>query len=415
MVWLLTLDADRSEEAHLKLFGSASPFPRAAFDRIAGTPLLFGKDGYLLDPNAHLLRKARQTASTATRKTRASHLRCVLDHFEAADWDWRIASSRFGFVNHYRMAVRGPNPAVSKQTWNQRMSAFWAFVDDLSRRGVIDAPDYEREQLHEGGKEEPNQRGLTPDQYRRFIAAGETDRDVALVAALRATGMRVGEAHAIRLCDVPNPADIAADFDAGRRTIVGKGRKEREIYWTVEAARRVARYMSQERALAVDVLRSRVVAGAVDVSATHLVAATDPRTGRRTYAEPADAPLWLASTGHPLSVKLWDKVFAKMSKASKVRCTPHGLRHTYAVATLAHLIAEEARRTAERLQRGSPHPTDLPETYYLGALEELRRLLGHAFISTTQGYLRHVPVFQDLLRAALEASDKAYAPAEAAQ
>ena len=177
----------------------------------------------------------------------------------------------------------------------------------------------------------------------------------------------------------------------------GCSRKRRDIFWTEEAATLVRRYISQERALSVDMLRAQVTSRSLKTKKTRLVKRTDA-TGRSVLVEPDDAPLWLAEDGDSLSVKFWDKCFAKVARTTKVKCTPHTLRHTYAVATLAHLIAEEAKRIARQVRHGGASESDLSAEYYLGALEELRRLMGHAYISTTQGYLRYVPAIQDLLR-----------------
>lgn len=379
MIRSVPVEIEKIKEVYLSSALKNYSFQEKMFSSLQGQPLLFNESGYMVEPNTYLLRTALETASVATRKARASHIRAVLDFFDQNEWDWKIASSNLAYIRRYQASVRGENPKISKTSWNQRMVHFWLFVQDLSEKNIISVPNYSVDVLKESGKEESDQRGLSPSEFRKFLDELQSDRDKAMAQLLRSTGMRISEAHHILIDEVPNPQEIAKNFNAGIRSIIGKGRKKREIFWSEETAKLVHRYINQERALSVDVSKAKSKSKNV---------------------------LWINNQGEPLSVKFWDKAFSEASKKSCVKCTPHTLRHTFAVSTLAHLIAEEAKQ-AMKIASGDKTVLD-DSNYYLGALEELRRLMGHAFISTTQGYLRYVPGIQTLLSNALKESNKTY-------
>ena len=50
MVWIHAIDTEQNRRAHIALFGDASTFHGTAFSVLDGTPLLFGRDGYMVEP-----------------------------------------------------------------------------------------------------------------------------------------------------------------------------------------------------------------------------------------------------------------------------------------------------------------------------------------------------------------------------
>ena len=156
-------------------------------------------------------------------------------------------------------------------------------------------------------------------------------RDRAILEVLYGCGLRRGEVLALRLHDV--------DFTEKRLLVHGKGRKERVVPFGPPAERALKRYLAYRN----------------DFAATY-------RKGARAadLLQP-EAPLFLSPTGRCLcSVTLSQMVHARIHAflPPGVNATPHTLRHAFATHLLNH---------------GAP-------------LLDIRDLLGHASISTTQIY-----------------------------
>ncbi|MEL7260221.1 MAG: tyrosine recombinase XerC [Pseudomonadota bacterium] len=141
-------------------------------------------------------------------------------------------------------------------------------------------------------------------------------RDVAVLTLLWGCGLRISEALSLRGADAPLPQVMR---------IVGKGGKER-IVPVIDAAR----------------------------------AAVDAYVAQCPHALHADAPLFRAVRGGPLSPRTIQKVMAatRMQLGLPASATPHAMRHSFAT----HL-----------LNAG-------------GDLRAIQELLGHASLSTTQAY-----------------------------
>jgi integrase/recombinase XerC len=144
-------------------------------------------------------------------------------------------------------------------------------------------------------------------------------RDRLILELLYATGMRVSELVGLTI------HDVRADEDEIR--VMGKGSKERWVYFGAPARRALATYLLARRQLA-----------------------------RRGTGE----MLLLGHNGTPLTDRSVRRILARwVSQAAvKQRISPHGLRHSFAT----HL-----------LDRGAD-------------LRAIQELLGHASLSTTQRY-----------------------------
>ncbi len=146
-------------------------------------------------------------------------------------------------------------------------------------------------------------------------------RDAALITLIYATGLRISEALALTGADQPLP-------DALR--VRGKGGKERIAPILPAAREAVARY-----------------------------AALAP------FALTADAPLFRAARGGPMSARMAQALMARLRARLGLpdSATPHALRHAFAT----HLLANGAD------------------------LRAIQELLGHESLSTTQGYAAVTP------------------------
>ena len=143
-------------------------------------------------------------------------------------------------------------------------------------------------------------------------------RDTAVLALLYGAGLRISEALGIQRADAP-----IGDIDA--ITVLGKGRKMRQVPVIEPVRRAVERYL-----------------------------ALCP------YPLPADGPLFIGQRRGPLSPRLIQLAIERLRGALGLpdSATPHALRHSFAT----HLLS-----------RG-------------GDLRTIQELLGHASLSTTQIY-----------------------------
>jgi integrase/recombinase XerC len=160
------------------------------------------------------------------------------------------------------------------------------------------------------------------DALRVLEEAGEDDvewiaaRDVALLTLLYGAGLRISEGLSLKRGDVPLGESLS---------VVGKGRKERQVPLLPVVREAIARY-----------------------------AALIPFAGAKSNA------LFLSRRGKPMSAReaqaLMQKLRSRLGLSE--RATPHALRHSFATHLLAHG----------------------------GDLRAVQELLGHASLSTTQTY-----------------------------
>lgn len=168
---------------------------------------------------------------------------------------------------------------------------------------------------------------LSATQLQQLLDAARRSRaphrNVAVIMVLVDTGMRVSELAALTVGD--------ADRGTGELVVTGKGNKKRRIYMGVTARRTVWRYLEAER----------------------------------RDAHP-DEPLFASVGGHQQGTALCHtglhEIVAKAGKEAgieDVRCSPHTLRHTFAINFL----------------RGG------------GDLFELQQLMGHTDLTVLRRYV----------------------------
>lgn len=82
----------------------------------------------------------------------------------------------------------------------------------------------------------------------------------------------------------------------------------------------------------------------------------------------------------------WEEIFTEASDACGIHCTPHMLRHTFAIYYLSALIKEIIGTIDEYRAKGQAQYGQL----VLNPLISLQWLLGHSRVETTYIYLNTI-------------------------
>jgi len=204
---------------------------------------------------------------------------------------WEITPDLLrGYLNS--MKARGRRDAYVDGSF-RILKVFWRF---LEREGLLLVNPMIR--VERPRREKRLVKAFSADQVRLLLGAISTKdplgmRDHALTVLLADTGLRLSEALGLRLQDV--------DFGQGLLTVFGKGRKERLVPFG-QAARREL----------MDWLKARGDLAGMD-------------------------RLWCNRFGRPLSRRTVEdrlKDHGDRAKLQGVRCSPHTLRHFFAVQYL---------------------------------------------------------------------------------
>ncbi len=177
---------------------------------------------------------------------------------------------------------------------------------------------------------------FTLDQVKALMKVANDSRypkrNTAIIRLLLDTGMRASELCGLRMGHI--------DVFEARARVLGKGNKERTVYWGQHCARALRSYIREEYYSA------------------------------DNYGP--DDPLFLteggAGSGGALTYTGLRLLIQKMGKRAglqSVRCSPHTFRHTFAI---------------EFLRAG-------------GGIETLREILGHTTLKMTMEYVKLVRVF----------------------
>lgn len=330
--------------------------------------------------NRYLLTVCSASRSPKTWVAAAQHLATFFTFLEARGVDWR-AVTKTHLVEYHRLRVLSPpdgQAPLKESSWNACIGAVsrfytWAVEEKLldespirkRTRRYLDRV-VERNELTEHVPAEPI-RFISLAQYREFrqALAGGADgrgrngvRNVAFADTLLCTGIRVSEACGLKVSLLPDPQ--AARY-RGLKTlplsVVGKGRKRRQVQLSRAAREEIEVYVADERA------------------------AADERARRKGRAADTDS-LWLTERGAPMTPPRWEEIFARASASTGIKCTPHFLRHSFAVYTLSALL---------RVTIGSVSKLQGRERQYAqviqNPLRQLQHLLGHSSVASTYVYL----------------------------
>lgn len=361
-----------------------------------GRPFFIGADGrpdrdldgfcaYLLDP---------RRGSRNTWRTYANQVAVFLRFLEAQKKSWKQVT-REDLKTYYRVRTMGEfviGPAIKGQSWNVVKSALVHLYEyAVDAELIMVAPfKYRRSKAMFGGPAE-----LTADfgakakpepinfisirQYkelwRPILAQGrKAQRNLALTDLLISVGLRISEALALQVHQVPDPDNLAY---AGKKSVamrvVGKGKKPRMVLVPKRILRAIRFYIEEDRELCVSAHKCR-------------------RKGK------APTALFLSQHGTPLSARSVQDIFEVISNRLGVRLTPHGCRHTFAVYQLEAMI----KRMAQNLRELKKGGADAYRQALNDPLRQLQLLLGHSQLATTYIYLDFIEESEALVDASLD-------------
>lgn len=238
--------------------------------------------------------------------------------FDFAAVDYRMVR---GWVAQLRAAH------YARNTIARRLASLRSFFRYLVNEGILQSNPAELVGMPSQPRRLPEV--LYPADLQRLLQAPGDDsplalRDKAILEFLYATGVRVSELAALNLSDI--------DLDRRTATVMGKGNKERIVFFGAPAERALRRYLAHGR--------------------PHLLA--------RSPAAGAQPALFLNCRGGRLSCRGIQRMVRKwvLEAAIGQRVSPHVLRHTFAT----HLLDNGAD------------------------LRAIQELLGHSSVATTQIY-----------------------------
>jgi integrase/recombinase XerD len=174
-----------------------------------------------------------------------------------------------------------------------------------------------------------------PDEVAEILRDGGEDpltqRNVALIELVYATGLRASEAVSLKVAQV--------NLEAGYLTVVGKGRKERAVPIGRKARQQVLAYLQDGRAR---LLRGRL-----------------------------SAFLFVTRAGRPMTRQTFWRLLRRRVQSTEVRTpmSPHTLRHAFAT----HLVEGGADLRAVQLMLGHAD-ISTTEVYTHVARERLREI-----------------------------------------
>lgn len=361
---------------------------------------------------------------------------------------WRDANEEdlAAYLHWRRLDSKGPQ--VSGSTWDRGLAALNKFYEWQVKQGHLStSPIAQREsrQRYNGysvasGRQVPAAlshegpdrviKWLPAKSYRQwrdvglrgYTLAGQLEtnfrgrwasRNATFADLMVRTGMRLMEQSSLLRSEIPFEPQNTALQKFWLPGSISKNRSQRWVYVPRSVVRDLSAYDEYERSSVVQEARESGTYEKYDnpivVEGGELVFYTKSgvRRGKSDTSDltPAErlrllvhtpdglepAMFWLSEGGVPLSTNGWQSVFRSANKRCinhdlDLHCTPHVLRHTFAVHTLEQLqrahILQLSAQTLEQRQ------------YYVrifgDPLDWVRRRLGHRSITTTQIYLHNL-------------------------
>lgn len=347
---------------------------------IDGQPFLIEEDGGFDRDVNNFLRSLIDPSSPGhnTWRTYAYHLSRFLSWLERQQIAWR-AVDRSVLRHYYTQRRFSQKRPVSARTWNNIAAALTRFYEWAAMTGEIEKSPVTYRDIRAGRMTSAPGTQRVRSAIMESVPAGPVrylplrvylaqfrptfggtrtaERDRAFADLLISTGMRINEANSLLLGDLPDPDAVEC---RGKKTVPltlhrgTKGRKVRVIRIPVHVLRTVFRYIAEDRENAVAMLSA--------------------------HERPAE--LWLSESGRPMKTARWHAAFRRASQLSGVSCTPHMLRHAFAIHQLTAMI--------QRLLADPTWATPSQQPYQVllrDPLRQLQRLLGHASMATTFIYL----------------------------
>lgn len=324
-----------SENARQVLSGGTSEpsLPVAQIKRIVSSYILMG------DIAQH------SNATTIAKRELLGKLLWFLDHKEIEECDRHALAAFLHYVRHGHEEPGGRwgNPRMTRPTKPRTAKNYHgilrAFFNWCVEDGILPSSPMERIPVP---VDRPDQiQPMTDEQMLKLLVASKktthAKRDEAIILLLLDTGMRASELVGLKVKDI--------DLQGGNATVEGKGGKTRYLPFSREVKRALYNYMNEEERRPEDTLF----------------------LGDRGYG-----------AGEPMSRHALRFLLGRLGKAAGIsgtRCSPHTVRHTFAI---------------NFLRAG-------------GNVFTLQTLLGHTHIAMTQKYLM-------LAQCDLEAQHRRFSP-----
>jgi len=292
-------------------------------------------DAYLAELEARRYSHSRRRHSARTLERLLIYMR---EAHSITDWRAVHESQLRDFTLYAATRHRSPmGQKISAATLRQWLSLVRSFFVWLHRNGHLLHNPAERLALHRPEQSLPQV--LNETELARLIETPDLQtaiglRDRALMETLYATGIRRAEAHKLDLYDI--------DTAAHRLTVrLGKGRRDRLVPLTENAAQWITRYITAAR--------------------PELAAGQWWGKGRR-HGQPKLIPptsaLWLSVSGRRLSYQMIAERIRDYALQAELKASAHTFRHSCAT----HLL------------RGG------------ASLRHVQQLLGHRDLNTTEIY-----------------------------
>lgn len=324
---------------------------------------------------------APRRASAHTWSTYASQIAVFLRFMEAQGKSWKDAC-RADLNLYYTVRTTGEfqdGPVLRGQSWNVAKASIVHLYEYALDEGYIEQLPFK---YRKSGAQFGGKAALTADlgakvspepinfisisQYkstwRPYLAErGNAQRNLALTDLLITAGLRISEALALQVHQIPDPDDTV---HTGRKSVgirvTGKGKKTRLVRVPKRIVRAIQFYIEEDRAEAINLFRNK-----------------------HKKTKHACTSVFLSQEGTPLSARSVQSFFGKASKTTGIRLTPHGCRHTFAIYQLEAMIKRMAKNLKELKQGGA----DAYRQILNDPLRDLQHLLGHSLITTTYIYL----------------------------
>jgi len=265
----------------------------------------------------------------------------------------------------------------------------------------------------------------TPDPTWRGRHA---ERNAAFADLLISTGMRLGEAASLLVCEMPPQSGDRGLGGVHLSAAVTKRNKPRTVFMTRRTCRAVHHYIEIERdavvqrqlsvggyAAAADVVTvrgaGRLALTLADGQGSWPLSKIDPQQREQLRRQdPAGRPgeplwLWLGRDGLPLRPATWQSAFWRANERCarfdiSVAVHPHTLRHSYAVHMLGLLLRETVRALGGR-QDGQLTRAEVKRLLIGNPMRKLQLLLGHSQESTVYAYLDVLDEAQEIVLSAM--------------
>ena len=351
-----------------------------------------------LDVSAYLHDRSFRRLSRATQVSYAKDLRTHFNFLYSQHIGWRECTAEvFEDYEYWRRRDERNPSRISGAKFSRELAACRRFYEWHARRGTIRASPIETftddSAENRAGVSVPlmpkNARNnrvkwLTPEAYRQWKHVGlsgynlegrqrhnwrgrNEDRNICFADLLWDSGLRLREAATLLWCEVPALQERTNFHQARLATAVAKGRGRN--FWVSRAALQgLGAYKVTTRAEAVsraqkegryDNLSGKLVLQSVDANRRAKLIDDNGRVTTCSlddlYAEERErlftqgdaglepAMVWLAESGLPMKYMTWEMVFSTASQRCRaqsvpITCTPHMLRHSFALRMLVSLI-----------------------------------------------------------------------------